>query len=200
MPLWLAPSSPVTPARSSTNVTGSRCSADVHQHLVERPVQERGVDADDRVQAAHRHARRRRHGVLLGDADVEDAVREGLRERGEPDRMHIAAVIATMSGRSRADLDDLVGEHAGPAGRLRQLDAGHRVERAGTVQVVGLVVLGRPVAVALARHAVHDHRAAELASARAARLSTAAMSCPSIGPTYFRPRSSNKSLRRKRHP
>ena len=27
MPLWLAPSSPVTPARSSTNVTGSRCSA-----------------------------------------------------------------------------------------------------------------------------------------------------------------------------
>ncbi len=27
MPLWLAPSGPVTPARSSTNVTGSRCSA-----------------------------------------------------------------------------------------------------------------------------------------------------------------------------
>ena len=27
MPLWLAPSSPVRPARSSTTVTGSRCSA-----------------------------------------------------------------------------------------------------------------------------------------------------------------------------
>ena len=27
MPLWLAPSSPVTPARSSTNVTPARCSA-----------------------------------------------------------------------------------------------------------------------------------------------------------------------------
>ena len=27
MPLWLAPSSPVTPARSSTNVTPHRCSA-----------------------------------------------------------------------------------------------------------------------------------------------------------------------------
>ena len=27
MPLWLAPSSPVTPARSSTKVTPHRCSA-----------------------------------------------------------------------------------------------------------------------------------------------------------------------------
>ena len=27
MPLWLGPSSPVTPARSSTTVTGSLCSA-----------------------------------------------------------------------------------------------------------------------------------------------------------------------------
>ena len=27
MPLWLAPSSPVTPARSSTKVTGNECSA-----------------------------------------------------------------------------------------------------------------------------------------------------------------------------
>ena len=27
MPWWLAPSGPVTPARSSTTVTGSRCSA-----------------------------------------------------------------------------------------------------------------------------------------------------------------------------
>ena len=27
MPLWLAPSSPVTPDRSSTNVTPHRCSA-----------------------------------------------------------------------------------------------------------------------------------------------------------------------------
>ena len=56
--------------------------ADVHQNLVERPVQERGVDAEHRVQATHGHARGRRHRVLLGDADVDDAIRVGLRERG----------------------------------------------------------------------------------------------------------------------
>ena len=99
MPLWLAPSSPVTPARSSTKVTPHRCSAHVHQHLVEGAVEERRVDRDDRVQAAHREAGGRGDGVLLGDADVEGAVGERAPANCvEPDRVH----------HRRGDRDDVV--------------------------------------------------------------------------------------------
>ncbi len=50
--------------------------ADVEVGLVEGPREERGVDRDDRLQSAHGHAGRGGHGVLLGDADVEEAVGE----------------------------------------------------------------------------------------------------------------------------
>ena len=60
MPLWLAPSSPVMPARSSTKVTAGLVQREVHQHLVEGAVEEGRVDRDDRVQAAERQAGRAR--------------------------------------------------------------------------------------------------------------------------------------------
>src|SRR3712207_6953884 len=43
---------------------------DVHEQLVEGPVEEGRVDRDHRVQPAHRQARGRGQRVLLGDADV----------------------------------------------------------------------------------------------------------------------------------
>ena len=87
MPLWLAPSSPVMPARSSTTVTGSAVQRDVHQQLVERPVEEGGVQRDHRVQAARGQPGRRGQRVLLGDADVEAAVREPPGERAQAGRV-----------------------------------------------------------------------------------------------------------------
>ena len=107
---------------------------DVEQQLVERSVEEGRVEADDRVQTAHRQTGRTRHRVLLGDADVEDPVRELLRERRQAgrvqhrrgDRDHVRAAVA--------DPDQLVGEHVGPAARL--------VDRPDLVEVVLLVLLG----------------------------------------------------------
>ena len=87
MPLWLAPSVPVTPERSSTKVTPQLVQRDVHQHLVEGAVEERRVDRDDRVHAAHRQAGGAGDGVLLGDADVEDALGVRRGEAVEPDRV-----------------------------------------------------------------------------------------------------------------
>ena len=56
--------------------------ADVVDGLVERALEERRVERDDRPHPAHREAGRERHRVLLGDADVEEAVRElGLELR-----------------------------------------------------------------------------------------------------------------------
>ena len=108
-------------------------------------------------------------------------------------------MIATTSSRCSPMRTQLVAEHLGPAsGRAwRAASPVRRVEAARLVHLVGLVVLGRRVAVALAGDAVHDHRAVEAAGQREARVSSAATSCPSTGPTYFSPRSSNMSLRRK---
>ena len=61
---------------------------DVHQHLVERAVEERRVDRHDRVQPAHREAGGRGGGVLLGDPDVERAVGEPGLELVQPHRVH----------------------------------------------------------------------------------------------------------------
>jgi len=54
--------------------------------LVESALQERRVDAHHRPQSAHGQSGREGHGVLLGDADVEEAVGESLREFEEPSR------------------------------------------------------------------------------------------------------------------
>ena len=79
----------------------------------------------------------------------------------EPDRVHHRRgdrddVLAAL-----ADLDDLVGEDVGPDPALGVLLAGLDVERAGRVELVGLVPLGGVVPEALAGERVHDHRAVE---------------------------------------
>ena len=62
---------------------------DVHQHLVEGPVEEGRVDRDDRVQAAHRQARRREVAACCS-AMPTSKVRSGNRcgELVEADRVH----------------------------------------------------------------------------------------------------------------
>ncbi len=136
----------------------------VHQHLVEGPVQEGGVDGEHRMQARHRHPRRRGHRVLLGDPDVERPLGEG---GGEP-------VQTGGVGHRRGDGHDpvvgpaephqLLGEHVGPGRPLadRQRQTGHLVDLADGVELVLLVVLGRREPLALAGQDMHHHRAAEL--------------------------------------
>ena len=109
-------------------MTPQLCRAHVHQHLVEGPVEEGGVDGDDRVQAAHGQAGGAGGGVLLGDADVERALGEPRLEVVEPDRVHHRGgdrddVLAAL-----ADVDDLVGEDVGPDPALGVLLAGLDVE------------------------------------------------------------------------
>ena len=101
-----------------------------------------------------------------------------------------------MSGLVAAILHDLVGEHSCPAGRLRQLDTGHRVERAGPVQVVEFVVFGRPVAITLAGHAMHDDRAAETSGARECGFNSCDV-MPVDRPDVLQAEILEKSLRRK---
>ncbi len=165
---------------------------DVEQHLVERAVEKGRVDGDDRVQPTRREPGRGGDGVLFGDADIEGALREAATELAEAGRLaHRGGdrhdVVALF-----ADAHELVGEHVRPgASGAGQRNAGLRVEPAGLVHLVGLVVLCGRVAVALAGDAVDDDRPAQKPRASANAFSSDSTSCPSTGPRYFRPRSSN---------
>jgi hypothetical protein len=159
IPLWLAPSSPVTPARSSTMVTPALCSRRVHEDLIERAVQEGRVDGDHRVQPTHRHPHRRGDGVLFRDAHIEDALRVHLlhrrqtcgAEHGGGDRHDVRAL--------RGDVAHLFGEHRRPGrGRLTGGTPGGRVDHTHAVEAIGLVLLRRRIAPALLRQHVHKNR------------------------------------------
>ncbi len=164
----------------------------VHQHLVEGAVEEGGVHGEDRVHSPVREAGRGDRAVLLGDADVVDAVREGLGELVEADRLEHGRgdgddVLALL-----AELEHLLAEDARPVGAGGgDGQAGVGVDLADGVEAVGLVLEGGLVAAALLGEAVHDDRAAEARLARVRADSRASRSWPSMGPTYFRPRSSN---------
>ena len=127
-----------------TEDDGHAVQPDVVDELVPRPTEERGVDRDDRAQAAHGHARGRGDRVLLGDPDVEAAVGEALGEREQPVEPGMPAVMATISGcrsaRSISATRERVGERRRvPAAR----QAGVGVERADVVQPLLVVGLGR---------------------------------------------------------
>ena len=67
----------------------------VHQHLIECPVEERGIHRDHGMQAGHGQPGGRGDRVLLGDTDVENSLRERAGEVRRPVGRSIAAVTAT---------------------------------------------------------------------------------------------------------
>src|SRR5438552_14565315 len=68
---------------------------DVVHDLVESTLKEGGVHRDDRHDALRRKAGGEGHGVLLADADVEEAIGNSLKSPCRPVPPGIAAVIAT---------------------------------------------------------------------------------------------------------
>ena len=93
--------------------------------------------------------------VRSREAAAELAEAGRLAHRGG-DRDEVVALLA--------EAHQLVAEHVGPrASGAGQRDAGLGVEPARLVHLVGLVVLGRRVAVPLAGHAVDDDRPVEAA-------------------------------------
>ena len=87
--------------------------ADVEVDLVEGPGEERRVDRDDRAQPAHRHAGGGGDRVLLGDADVEEAVGEALAERQQAGRAGHGRGDGDELGVRLGRLDQRLGERRG---------------------------------------------------------------------------------------
>ena len=114
MPWWLGPSGPGDAGAVEHEGDAGAVERDIHQHLVEGAIHERGVDRDDRVQTAVGEARGRGHRMLLGDADVVDAVREALREGQQSGGTQHRGGDADDLGALLPDGDQLVGEDIGP--------------------------------------------------------------------------------------
>ena len=89
--------------------TGSVVLADVVDDLVEGALQERGVERHEGPLAAQGEARRERHGVLLGDADVEDPSGKRRRRWPRPVPVGMPAVMATTRVVLRPMRDQLGG-------------------------------------------------------------------------------------------
>ena len=135
---------------------------DVMHDLVVGALEEGRIDGGKRLQAFGGKSGGEGHRVLLGDADVERALGKDFGE----------AVEARARRHGRGDGDDLVvgarfldqriGEYLGVArrraGGLRFLRAGHDIELADAVELVGRD-FGRAVALALLGHDMNQDRA-----------------------------------------
>ena len=85
--------------------------AHVVDGLVEGALEERRVQRDDRAHPAHRETGRERHGVLLGDPDVEHPLGEDLGELGHPGAGRHPGGDPDDPPVVTRDLDQLGGEH-----------------------------------------------------------------------------------------
>ena len=139
----------------------------VVDHLVIAALQEGRVDRSEGLVAVAGEPGAEGHRVLLGDADIEGAVRElgpelvqpGTAGHGRRHRDHLGVALGVR--------DQRLGEDVLIVGRLRRallLLAGDDVELGDAVILV-LRGLGRRVALALLRHAVNQHRAFPIAVA-----------------------------------
>ena len=132
--------------------------SDVVDDLVPRPVEERRVDRDDGTQPTHRHAGGSGHRMLLGDPDVEEAIREARLERQQAGWARHRRRDGDEARIGLALLHDGIGEGLRVARRHGLRRSGHRVEHRGVVQVLLVVVLCGWVAAALLGENVDDDR------------------------------------------
>ena len=155
-----------------------RLQRDIVDDLIVAALQEGRIDCAERLEAFGGEARGEGHRVLLGDADVERAFREGVAENVEP------GAVRHRGGHSDDEfvlggfLDQTFAKHLGEGGRagLRLvLGSGRDIEAGNRVMFVARG-LGRGVALALfrdhmdqyrpgvgiARRAQHGHELAEI--------------------------------------
>ncbi len=176
---------------------------DVVHDLVVGALQEGRVDRAERLEALGRQAGGEGHGVLLGDADVEGAVRERLAEQVEPG-----------AGRHRGgDGDDLVvlarlldqalGEHLG-VGSARSACglacAPVTTSNLTTPWYLSADALGRRVALALLRHDVDQDRPGRRRRARSSAPAADGRGCARRSGRHSRSRAPRTACRRSQKP
>ena len=131
---------------------------DVEVDLVDGAGEERRVDGDHRPEPAHGHARGGGDGVLLGDADVDDALGPSLLERAQAGRPGHGRGDGHQIGPALAQFDHRPGEDLGEAAGSPAWGSGGHVEAGRVVEAPLAVGLGRAVAPSLLGEDVDDDR------------------------------------------
>ncbi|CAB4553015.1 unannotated protein [freshwater metagenome] len=135
---------------------------DIHQHLVESAVHERGIERNHRVQTAIGQPGSRRDCVLLRNAYVKHAVGELLSHRPQTGRAQHCAGDGHEPLVYRCPRHKLVAEHVCPrelaCGRQRQTRIG--VNLPNSMELVCIVIACRSVTATLFGDGVNNHRSA----------------------------------------
>ena len=135
--------------------------SNVHEQLVKATVQEGCVEGNHRVHTAVRQAGTHRHGVLLSDTYVNNALGVALlkfaQTHGNEHRAGNTDNVLLLISNIR----DFAAKNAGPRfrGTGRNILTGQRVNLAHRMELVVLIRAGRRVTVALLGNGVHNHRA-----------------------------------------
>ena len=100
-------------------------------HLVIAALQEGGIDRGERLHPLRRHTGGEGHGMLFGDTDIEDTIREPLGELVQPGPARHGGGDGDDALVGLRLLDQRLGEDIGVAGRVRlrlHLCAGDQIE------------------------------------------------------------------------
>jgi len=129
--------------------------------LVIASLQEGRIDRAERLVPLGRQSGRERHGVLLGDADIEGSVRESLLKMSMPVPEGIAAVMPTIFSSFFGFLDEALSEYV-LIGRCIRL--GLCLSAGGDIEFDHRMILVRrrlcrTVALALLGYHMNQHRA-----------------------------------------
>ena len=132
---------------------------DIHEELIESPIEEGRVESDNRVRALVSHSRSRGERFLLRDTNIHNPLGELLLHRSQANGLHHCGGDTHHLRVLSSDFHNLFSEDARPAesgGSDRQTRL--RVDRADGVESVGDVLFRGRVAPALLGNRVQDHR------------------------------------------
>ena len=135
--------------------------SNVHEQLVKATVQEGCVEGNHRVHTAVRQAGTHRHGVLLSDTYVNNALGVALLKFAQTHRNEHRAGNTDNVLLLISNIRDFAAKNAGPRfrGAGRNILTGQRVNLAHRMELIVLIRAGRRVTVALLGNGVHNHRA-----------------------------------------
>ena len=135
--------------------------ADIHHDLIERALEEGGVDRDHRPQPGHGEPGGEGDPVLLRNPDVVEAIRETFRKGTKPGTAPHGGGDRDQPRLALGLFDQGLSKDVGVIDSAAQGLGGQHVESTDAVQVVDLVFLGRTVAATFGRDHVDYRRATE---------------------------------------
>ncbi len=135
---------------------GQAMECHVVHDLIPGPIEECGVDGNDRAKAAHRHSSRTGDRMLFGDTDVEEPIGKPFLKRDQTRGSGHCSGDCDETRVCLALFDDCLGEGLGVSGDDCLRWADRWIKDGGVMEVFFVVVFSGGVATALLGEHVHE--------------------------------------------